>query len=173
MLLSPFYRWEKSSWDARIGIWGPPELLPPLLRPTHLSSHIFFFLTYHRSAMVLGEVSSSGQESPAYVPVSDSEQQEPSLAAASSHLSCFTVLPSSPPRRVLLCSSTRAGDLWLWYGCTPSIGAPLGQTSVLSSLVMHPHHPILSRELDEPWVPILAIYQNRWLLTAVYLLEHF
>ena len=136
-------------------------------------SHFFFFLTYHRSAMVLGEVSSSGQESPAYVPVSDSEQQEPSLAAASSHLSCFTVLPSSPPRRVLLCSSTRAGDLWLWYGCTPSIGAPLGQTSVLSSLVMHPHHPILSRELDEPWVPILAIYQNRWLLTAVYLLEHF
>lgn len=71
-------------------------------------------------------------------------KQEPSLAAAGSDLSCFTVLPSSPPGRVLLCSSSRAGDLWLCYGCTPSIAASLGQTSVLSSLVMHPHHPILS-----------------------------
>ena len=70
-------------------------------------------------------------------------------------------------------SSSRAGDLWLCYGCTPSLVASLGQTNVLSSLVMHPHHPILSRELDEHWVPILAICQNHWLLTAVYLLEHF
>ena len=48
--------------------------------------------------MVLGEVSSSGQESPAYVPVSDSEQQEPSLAAAGSDLSCFHSSPVLPTR---------------------------------------------------------------------------
>lgn len=84
--------------------------------------------------MVIGKVSSSGQESPAYVPVSDSEQQEPSLAAAGSDLSCFTVLPSSPPGRVLLCSSSRARDLWLCYGCTPSIGASLGSDQCLKQL---------------------------------------
>ena len=176
MLPSPFYRWEKSAWDARVGIWRPPQSCflffsgLPTLTVTYTLS---FYCTNHRSAMVIGKVSSSGQESPAYVPVSDSEQQEPSLAAAGSDLSCFTVLPSSPPGRVLLCSSSRAGDLWLCYGCTPSLVASLGQTNVLSSLVMHPHHPILSRELDEHWVPILAICQNHWLLTAVYLLEHF
>lgn len=92
--------------------------------------------------------------------LADSGQQEPSLAPASPGLSYFTALPSSPPGRVPLCSSTRASILGLWYGSAPRVGAPLGQASVLRSLVTHPHHPILSRELGEHWVPILAVYQN-------------